>query len=297
MKLEEAKEKFRVKLREFQALKDSTVDAYTKAIKYLKRRTGNVDVEDLSISDVEDFLLDYDNRSTRFIFYNAIKSFAQAMHLPDNFRKKLKDIQIRSKGKSSFEERIKEVILTEEEVKRIINAAEKLRNRVMLQIGYEAALRSGELVPLQMNNINLEEGTVKFIPEKWRQPTTVEIPFSSEALSSLKAYLESVGIEEGYLFPSGRSKEKGHLSQTHLVSNIFKDVMYAAGFEHNRVKKTRYHDFARHSRCTNLLKKGTSFFAVNRIMHHKKLQTTLRYAHISGREIKEMPSLKEMKEF
>ena len=48
-----------------------------------------------------------------------------------------------------------------------------------------------------------------------------------------------------------------------------------------------YHEFARHSRATNLLKAGVDLYTVNRLLRHKLLETTSVYLHYTANDLRE----------
>jgi len=181
---------------------------------------------------------------------------------------------------------IKFIVLDEEDVWKIINAAPELKIKLMFWLGYEAALRAGELCSLKVRDINFERREVSVIPLKHRQKIPHVIPIESQELvNSLADYIEIKELDiDDWLFP-GKSKERP-MNPSYFSSYIFRPIVEGLGLDKKYGGKIRFHDFSRHSRATNLLRRGVDIYTVNRIMRHKRLDTTTIYLHLIAEDLR-----------
>jgi integrase len=110
-------------------------------------------------------------------------------------------------------------------------------------------------------------------------PTTkngkpVYIPLNSVVMAALKT-LPSWAARKGRIFRSQREHAMPVLSNDHW----FKPALKAAGIE-----DFHWHDL-RHDFATNLLQSGVALERVSRLLGHKSLNMTLRYAHLAQKQL------------
>ncbi len=156
--------------------------------------------------------------------------------------------------------------------------ARRARDRAMLEVFYASGLRIGELVALNLADVDLREGLAR-VQGKGRKERIV--PVGGKALEALSAYLEvrgglGVRAEKGprdsqALFLNHRG---GRLT-ARGVSRIVLTHLMRSGLG----KKITPHGL-RHSFATHLLDAGADLRAIQELLGHARLRTTQRYTHV-----------------
>ena len=184
------------------------------------------------------------------------------------------------------EEKSLPVILSFEEVERLLDAPDTskergMRDKAMLETMYATGLRVSELCALPLSSINVENRLIVVRHGKGNKQRTV--PISPFALEWLETYIHDF-----------RSKNKGkkrkevflNLRGTPISRNYFfmqvKKYAEEAGIEVSISPHTLRHCFA-----THLLENGAELRAVQEMLGHAHLSTTQIYTHVSTRRILE----------
>jgi integrase len=146
-----------------------------------------------------------------------------------------------------------------------------LHSFVLLAI--ETGMRSGELLAMRWEHLNLNKSTV-FLPDtKNGYPRTV--PLSTRALSAIHTLPRSI---TGRLFTSGY----------HSIHNAFRlAVTKAQAAQPGNVtflRGLRFHDL-RHEAVTRLFEKGLNPIEVGMVSGHKTLSMLQRYTHLRSEEL------------
>jgi len=102
----------------------------------------------------------------------------------------------------------------------------------------------------------------------------VHVPLNSEVLAAIRS-LPSWQERMGPIFRSQRRPEKPVLSNDHC----FKPALAAAG-----ISNFKWHDL-RHTFASWLIQSGVPIERVSRLLGHKSLTMTLRYAHLAPRQL------------
>lgn len=140
----------------------------------------------------------------------------------------------------------------------------------MLMVMYGSGLRVGELVRLQMKDLDFNEKTIFVDTGKhYKDRFTI---FSEKAITWLKKYLaEHKPKPELWVF---ESPDGGHYS-TRSVLMIFAKALAKAQIK----KKISTHGL-RHSFATELLKSSSDLDFVRKVMGHASIETTQIYLHV-----------------
>ena len=167
-------------------------------------------------------------------------------------------------------------MLTKEEIKRLIEASNSLRNKVIVEFLYSSGLRVSELVNLKVNSLNLEEKTGLLREGKGGKDRFFIL--SGVLIQDLKEYLKNHTSEylfDGFNGPlSARSVQK-MLKRTAARAKITKDV---------------YPHLLRHAFATHLLESGVDIRHIQVLLSHASLQTTAWYTQVSTQELKKIKS-------
>jgi site-specific recombinase XerD len=161
------------------------------------------------------------------------------------------------------------VVLSGEEVLRILDATPSIRDRAMLETAYSGGLRLGEVMRLKLSDIDSQRMTIRIEQGKGRKDRYVML--SETLLETLRQYWRACKPRV-FLFP-GR---KGALSES-IAQRALERARGLAGIK----KQVSFHSL-RHSFATHLVEKGTSVRTIQALLGHRSLQTTERYTHLAG---------------
>lgn len=178
--------------------------------------------------------------------------------------------------------------LSEAEVARLLEqpsreTARGLRDRAILELLYSSGLRASELCGLTLQQVNLEEGTVRV--ESGKRAKDRLVPVGRAAVAALEAYLrrgrpELVRKTTGSIF--FLSNRGGALSRKTLWYWVSR---YAA--EALPGRKVKPHQL-RHSFATHLLQNGADLRAIQEMLGHADVATTEIYTHVDRERVVEV---------
>ncbi|KRS15478.1 tyrosine-type recombinase/integrase [Roseovarius indicus] len=166
-------------------------------------------------------------------------------------------------------EHSRERYLTPAEYERVFDALDRMQNqraanaiRLLILTG----ARRGEVLPLEWNDLDLDQGLWNRPPHKSKDRKRKRIPLSNEALVLLKT-MEENAISR-YLFPTSTG--------THMpdLNRPWTWLKKETGLHDLRV-----HDL-RHSFASVLISGGVPLETIGKLLGHSQHQTTLRYAHL-----------------
>jgi len=170
------------------------------------------------------------------------------------------------------------LVLSKQEVKRILAMAPSLKAKVMLSLAYGCGMRAGEVVRLTVGDIDSAQNIIRIVQAKGRKDRNVMLP--SDILDLLRDWWKErptnldKGVERNdrLLFPGYGGK---HLS-SRQISRLFKKAAQAAAI----TKPVTLHTL-RHSFATHLLERGVDIRVIQALLGHTKLTTTARYASVA----------------
>jgi integrase/recombinase XerD len=164
------------------------------------------------------------------------------------------------------------VVLAEEEVERLLDAAESLRDRVLFEIGYGTGLRINEVLSLLVSDIDSYRMTIRVEQGKGRKDRYVPLP--RKLLKTLRDYYRQERPRH-FLFPS--PCKPGQPLNATTVGHVFNYARHRARIE----KPATYHSL-RHSYATRQVEAGVRPDVLQRLLGHRSLATTARYLHVAG---------------
>jgi site-specific recombinase XerD len=162
------------------------------------------------------------------------------------------------------------VVLTAEEIQRILQGIEHPVYRMALTLIYACGLRNSEAVRLMVGDVDGKRRQLRVLGKgsKYRY---VHLP--DRALELLRDYCRRQGIKAGYLFP-----EKGGHINGDVLQRAFKKALQASG-----VGKTATPHTLRHSYATHLLENGEDIRVIKELLGHNSIQTTEIYTHVTDK--------------
>ncbi|MEU6966087.1 tyrosine-type recombinase/integrase [Streptomyces chrestomyceticus] len=174
---------------------------------------------------------------------------------------------------------------TEADWQRILEAAhaEPLRNRLMVSLAYDGALRREELVQLSGDDFDPAYRLIRLRAETTKSRRSREVAYGKATGRLFMAYLaerrSSVGRAGGPLLRSVSNRNPGGPLGVSSWSKIVERLSRTSG-----VDRLSTHTF-RHLRLTDLARADWTIDQIAQYAGHRNLTTTMRYIHLSGREL------------
>ena len=173
------------------------------------------------------------------------------------------------------------VVLTQDEVWKLINAPENIKHRLFLMTTYSAGLRASEATRLKPENIDSKRMLIKVTGKGGKERYSL---LSKMLLKELRRYYKTENPIT-WLFPSA-FKSKGIKPLSYQSAyNIYDKARKKAGIKASSGLHTLRHSFA-----THLLETGHDIRRIQVLLGHANLSTTLIYLHVSRRTLSRIPS-------
>jgi len=233
---------------------------------------AKVSPEQITINDVKRYIaenLAENSSSSIILFLSAIKySYSNILG---------KDITAGIK-RPKKEKKLPSV-LTKEEMRRLAEALENKKSKLMISLLYACGMRVSELVNLKVSNLEFDEKIGYLKQAKGRKDRMFNIPLF--LLKNLEnQVLKQKEINQEYLFTGA----KGKLSSRNIQKIVGKAAKRA------EIKKDVHPHTLRHSFATHLLENGVDIRKIQELLGHADLSTTQIYTHISTEELKKIKS-------
>jgi integrase/recombinase XerC len=159
-----------------------------------------------------------------------------------------------------------------------------LQDRAILQLFYAAGLRLSELVTLRIDDLRLNEGTLKVLGKGAKERI---VPIGKTTIEVLQAHLNTrkrqlrrnsdSHLEMLFIRNDGRPLSR------RMVQGIVKKYLMKVVDS----RKAHAH-ILRHSFATHLLDEGADLMAVKELLGHASLSTTQVYTHVSAEHLKKV---------
>lgn len=169
------------------------------------------------------------------------------------------------------------VVLSREEVTRLIEAASSLMHRTILIVLYATGIRRAELTRLKVSDIDSQLMVIHVRKGKGQRDR--DLPMTPKLLRALRDYWRWARSKV-YLFPSPYGDEEAPIS-TKTVYHACREAAVRSGL----TKKIGPHTL-RHSFATQLLDSGTDLRTIQHLLGHADLKNTLVYLHLSQHHVR-----------
>lgn len=150
-----------------------------------------------------------------------------------------------------------------------------LRDKAILELLYALGIRVTELIDLNINHLNFEEGFIRCVGKGDRERL---VPIGKSALKATKEYLDYARplLTKGKGSASLLVNRFGDRLTRQGVWKIIKKYLKQAGLS----SKISPHTF-RHTFATHLLENGADLLSVKELLGHQDISTTQIYTHVS----------------
>lgn len=175
-------------------------------------------------------------------------------------------------------------IPNDDEWQRILEAAKRdsIRNRFMFALAYDAGLRREELCLLATNDLDPSRRMLTIRAETTKNRRGRIVPYSEETSILYGEYLQrrrQISRERGALFISESPRNCGRPISKWTWSKVIQRIA-----EQAEVNQFSTHTL-RHLCLTDLARSNWDIHQIALFAGHSSTQTTLRYIHLSGREL------------
>jgi site-specific recombinase XerD len=170
------------------------------------------------------------------------------------------------------------VVLSQEEVARLIDGASNLSHRAMLMTLYSTGLRRAEMVRLKVSDIDSQRMVMHVHQGKGSKYR--DVPLSPKLLETLREYWRW-RKPRTYLFPAGAAnRDKSAPLTPKAVWHACRKAAVQAGIQ----KPISPHTL-RHSYATHLLEAGADLRTIQLLLGHTDIKHTTVYLHLSQRHL------------
>jgi integrase/recombinase XerD len=260
-------------------LEPKTQEAYIRAVRklaaHLKRSPETATVEDL-----RNFQLHLVDTGTSPITLNATLTGLKFF-----FDVTLGHIELMAKMQPVKVPRTLPVVLSPEEVSRLIAAARNVKHQVALSLAYGTGLRVSEVVGLKVTDVDSQRMTLRVEQGKGRKDRYAMLsPVLLQRLRSWWRIAHAQGkiLPGGWLFPGLDPMDP---LSTRQLNRAVHAAAEAAGID----KRVSPHTL-RHSFATHLLERKVDIRVIQVLLGHKKLETTSIYTHVATDLLREVIS-------
>jgi site-specific recombinase XerD len=168
------------------------------------------------------------------------------------------------------------VVLSPQEVSRLIAAGSNVKHQAALSIAYGAGLRASEVVNLKVTDVDSQRMTLRVEQGKGHKDRYAMLsPVLLQRLRSWWRIAHAQGrmLPGGWLFPG---MNPTNALTTRQLNRAVHDAAEAAGID----KRVSMHTL-RHSFATHLLERKVDVRVIQVLLGHKRLETTTVYTHVA----------------
>ena len=161
---------------------------------------------------------------------------------------------------------------------------EPVRNRVMVALAYDAALRREELCSLRTDDLDPAHRMLRVRAETTKTRRERVVPYSAPTGVLLSEYLRhraTLSRARGLLFLSESRRNRAEPLTLWTWSKVVRRIALTAGVSRFSTHTTR------HLCLTDLARMGWELHAIATFAGHASTDSTLRYIHLSGRDLSE----------
>ena len=175
------------------------------------------------------------------------------------------------------------VVLSAQEVSRLLAAASNLKHQAALSVAYGAGLRASEVVGLKVGDVDSQRMVLRVEQGKGRKDRYALL--SPVLLQRLRVWWQ-LGRAQGKMLPGGWLFP-GLDPTDSLTPRQLNRAVHSAAAAAGIGKRVSTHTL-RHSFATHLLERKVDIRVIQVLLGHKKLETTAVYTHVATDLLREV---------
>ena len=254
---------------------ENTIRTYTSAFSDFINYFSKKELFEISDEDIKNYLLYLvEKRKISTSFQNQVINAIKFYYEKVCGGKRMPYITI----DRPIKEKTLPNVLSEEEVKRIINSVKNLKHKSILLTIYSSGLRISEAINLKIADIDSSRMVILIKGGKGKKDRSRLL--SEKLLIILREYFRQYKPKV-WLF---EGQDGGQYSDR-SIQNVFRKACLDAKI----MKKATVHTL-RHSFATHLLERGTDLRYIQELLGHSSSKTTEIYTHITHKGMEQIKS-------
>lgn len=246
---------------------EQTVVNYVRAVEYLCKYVGK-HPQDIEIDEITDYL--YELQYKKFRAWRTIKIYVAGLRW--YYQNILENEDLAAKIPYPKEEQDLPVVLSREELKKLFNACDNIKHKMMLKLLYSSGLRRNELLNLKIEDIITNDGKFRIRINRSKGNKDRYTVLSKSLLPELRQYFKAYQPRI-YLF-NGRRKSES--MSTGGIRHALKMAVKKSG-----IKKDVNLHILRHCFASHCLEDGMNIRTLQELLGHASILTTMVYLHVS----------------
>lgn len=245
---------------------NKTLNSYNRDLTSMRKLNEKFETKNLHEITSEDIDKYRTNRMEKVGICSVNRELALLKHL---YTKAIEWGRVRENPAKKIRVRLNEetkrirFLMPNEVQKLLSNCSDNLKPIVI--VGVHTGMRREEILSLKWSQVNFDTGIIHLPKTKNHDPRNIKM--NRTVWGSLR------GIKQNENGPYVFHKEDG--SRYSKLPGPFEKVVRRA-----KIEDFRFHDL-RHTFASNLVMAGVSLLTVKELLGHKKLDMTLRYAHLA----------------
>ena len=252
---------------------ENTQKSYSTSLKHLIPIFGELNLTSILPKMISRYkVLRKDEGAKSASINRELSMFSKALNLAVKEWEWIKDNPVSRVSKEKEKNRRDRWLTKDEEVRLIKNSPERLKEIIIF--GLNTGLRLGELISLEFSKVNVVNKTILIDNTKNGEQRT--IPLNKYALNVVEQRSRVRTLKNDYVF---LSRDGGRVNSNSLRVSFHKSL------EKAKITNFRLHDL-RHSFATSLAQKGVDLYRISKLLGHKDISMTQRYAHHSPESLR-----------
>ena len=178
--------------------------------------------------------------------------------------------------------------LTQEQIKQLIDACRRVRDKFLIALMYESGIRMGQALGLRHEDIHSWDNVVWVVPRednennaRAKTKNKYSIDVSSNLMFIYSKYLidELEEVDSDYVFVNIWGGQIGSPMTYETVADLFRRLEKKTGIN-------AHAHMLRHTHATELVREGWDASHVQKRLGHETPTMTMRYAHIHDQTMK-----------
>lgn len=261
---------------------ENTIKSYQTDLKKFNE-FENKNIKNITKDDIQDYihyLASKENEETTSISRNisSLKSFYKFLELNRYVKNNPLTTITNPKNMKKLPK-----VLSEEEIDKLLNINLindfDYRNKAMLELMYSSGLRVSELIELNVNDIDIENASVRIFGKGSKERIVPLNEYATNALNEYILYHRPNLFKHGennYLFLNNH----GNKMTRQGFFKILKKIAQEKGINKELSPHTLRHSFA-----THLLAHGADLRSIQELLGHSDISTTQIYTYISNEKL------------
>ncbi len=262
-------------------LSKNSISSYQNDLEKFKSflKKHHKDIEDVQLSDLNDFLIELESRgyspSTRSRIVSAVRGFFLYLTTEKGLASNPAELLELPRKEKKLPE-----VLTEKEVETLLSMPDTtqlkgMRDRALLEILYATGMRVSEVSNLKLRDLDLDQRFIKVLGKGSKERF---VPFGEIAKEWLLKYLTEVRprIDKRKSDQVFLNMRDGRPLSRVSIWKIIKSYGILAGIPSEKL----YPHILRHSFATHLLRNGCDLRTLQLMLGHASIATTQVYTHL-----------------